>query len=113
MSTPIHEVPHDTESKIVARLSGSFAWDYTLRFLLPDNVAGIVVELRNTCNQSSLYRLIGHDAFYLGDNATKEAKYDEMEVVRDLALSTHPNFTTTPGHCHYTMVSFIFVAIRL
>ena len=110
MSTPVHEVPGDSESKIVARISGSFAWDYTLRFLLPNNVNGIVVELRNTCNQSSLYSLVGEDAFYLGDNATKESKYDHMEVVRDLSLGTHPNISTTPGHCQYSIVSKAFIA---
>ena len=111
MSTPVHEVPGDSESKIVARISGSFAWDYTLRLLLPNNVNGIVAELRNTCNQSSLYALEGEDAFYLGDNATRESIYDHMEVVRDLSLGTHPNLSTTPGHCQYTIVSKTFVAI--
>ena len=105
MSTPVYEIPNDSTSKIVARMSGSFAWDYTLRNLLPNNVDGIMVELRNTCNQTSLFSLVGHDAFYLGVNATKESAYDYMEVARDLSLSTHPNFTTTPGHCRYSLVS--------
>ena len=106
ISTPVHKIPNDSESKIVARISGSFAWDYTLRNLLPNNVDGVMVELRNTCNQSSLYALVGYDAFYLGDNATKESTYQDMEVVRDLSLATHPDFTTTPGHCQYTIVRF-------
>lgn len=105
IGTPIHEIPNDTQSRIVAHVGGLFAWDFALRFLLPTNVAGIVAELRNSCNQSSLYALDGHDAFYLGKNATKESMYDKMEVVRDLSLSTHPTFTTTPGHCQYTIVS--------
>ena len=112
LSTPVYEIPNDSESKIVARLSGSFAWDYTLRNLLPNNVDGILVQLRNTCNQSSLYALVGYDAFYLGENATKESSYDYMEVVRDLTLGTHPNFTTTPGHCQYSIVRSI-VAILI
>ena len=107
ISTPVYEIPNDSESKIVARLSGSFAWDYTLRHLLPDNVNGVMVELRNNCNQSSLYTLIGYDAFYLGENATKELTYQDMEVTRDLTLATHPNVTTTPGHCQYTIVSLL------
>ena len=105
ISTPIHKIPNDPESKIVGILGGLFAWDYALRFLLPGNVDGIMVELRNNCNQSSLYSLTGYDAYYMGDNATKETKYDHMEVARDLSYSTHPNFTTTPGHCLYTIVS--------
>jgi hypothetical protein len=106
ISTPIHEIPNDSESKIVARLSGSFAWDYTLRNLLPNNVNGVMVELRNSCNQTSLYSLVGYDAFYLGANATKETTYQNMEVVRNLSFGTHPNFTKIPGHCQYTIVSY-------
>ena len=104
MNTPIHEIPNDYESKIVGTTGGGFAWDFALRYLLPNNVEGIMVEIQNSCNQTSLYELIGYDAFYLGENATKESKYDNMEVVRDLSLHTHPNFTTTPGHCQYSIV---------
>jgi hypothetical protein len=101
---PVYKIPGDQESKIVAYIGGGFAWDFALRFLLPDNIQGLVVELRNSCNQSSIYELMGHDAFYLGKNATHEPMYNEMEVVRDLSPSTHPNFATTPGHCRYSMV---------
>ena len=113
LSTPVYEIPNDSESKIVARLSGSFAWDYTLRNLLPNNVDGIMVELQNTCNETSLYALVGYDAFYLGENATRESAFDHMEVVRDLSLGTHPNFTTTPGHCRYSIVSWNFVYVTI
>jgi hypothetical protein len=111
LSTPIHEIPNDTDSKIVGNLGGLFAWDYALRNLLPNNVNGIIVEIRNTCNQSSTYALVGYDAFYLGDNATSDAMYDDMEVVRDLSFSTNPNFNTTLGHCRYTIVSETFVLL--
>lgn len=104
VGSPIHEIPNDYESKIVGHVGGGLAWDFALRFLLPDTVEGIIVEIQNSCNQTSLYELDGHDAFYLGDNATKESKYDEMEVVRKLYFSNHPNFATTPGHCRYTIV---------
>ena len=105
INSPIHEIPNDYESKIVGVTGGGFAWDFALRFLLPSNVEGIIVEIRNSCNQTSLYELIGYDAFYLGDNAAKDSKYDNMEVVRDLTPGTHPNFTATPGHCRYSIVS--------
>ena len=102
--TPVHKIPNDPESKIVSYVGGGFAWDFALRYLLPDNVEGIIVEIKNSCNQSSMYELIGYDTFYLGENATKESKYDSMEVVRDLSFGSHPDFTSTPGHCRYTIV---------
>ena len=104
LNAPVHETPGDTESKIVAYIFGGFSWDYALRNLLPDNVEGIIVEISNSCNQTSLYEVVGHDTYYLGENATHESKYDNMEVVRELSISTHPNFTSTPGHCRYTIV---------
>jgi hypothetical protein len=107
--TPVYKVPGDYESKIVAYVSGGFAWDFALRFLLPNNIEGIVVEIQNSCHQTIAYELIGHDAFYLGDNVTHEAKYDEMEVVRDLSPSTHPNFTASPAHCRYAIVSIYLI----
>ena len=110
--TPVYEIPNDTESKIVAYFGGGFAWDFALRNLLPENVEGIVVEIQNTCNQSTLYELVGIDAFYLGENATKESKYTDMEVARDLSFGSHPNYTTTPGHCIYSIVSNGFICIH-
>ena len=115
--TPVHQIPNDPASKIVSYISGGFAWDFALRFLLPDNVEGIIVQIKNSCNQSSLYELVGYDAFYLGENATKESKYDSMEVVRDLSFGSHENFTATPGHCRYAIVSHtancLFVQINV
>ena len=110
--TPVYEIPNDSESKIVASLGGGFAWDFALRNLLPENVEGIVVEIQNTCNQSTLYELVGIDAFYLGENATKESKYTDMEVARDLSFGSHPNYTTTQGHCIYSIVSNGFICIH-
>jgi hypothetical protein len=71
--TPVHEIPGDYDSKIVAFVIGGFAWDFAMRFLLPDNIEGIVVEIQNSCNQNSLYELMGHDAIYLGENAAHES----------------------------------------
>jgi hypothetical protein len=109
--TPVHQIPNDSESEIVAYVGGGFAWDYALRNLLPDNVEGIIVEITNTCNQSSLYELIGYDAFFLGENATKETQYDSMGVVRDLSFGTHPNYAATPGHCLYTIVRKLLASV--
>jgi hypothetical protein len=109
--TPVHAIPNDYNSKIIAYIGGGFAWDFALRYLLPDNVEGIIVEIKNTCNQSSLYELVGHEAFYLGENATKESKFRDIKVVRDLSFGTHPNFTLTPGHCQYTIVRTFIAGI--
>lgn len=71
------------------------------------------MEIFNSCNQSFLYELHGYDAFYLGPNATRDPKYDHMAVVRELFANTHPGYTTTPGHCYYTIVSNTVVHTNL
>jgi hypothetical protein len=110
IQAPIHIDPSDDQSKIVGATGLGFAWDYALRYLLPDNVEGIIAQIQNSCNQSSLYELSGFDAFYLGINATKDSKYDDMMVARDLSSSSNPNYNSTSGHCRYTIVrGFIFI----
>jgi hypothetical protein len=104
---PIHMIPGDYNSEIVADLGGGFAWDYALRNLIPEGVVGIIVEIDNSCNQSFTYQISGPDAFFIGDGGQHEKKYENMKVIRSLSLHTHPNFTTTPGHCYYSMVSEI------
>jgi hypothetical protein len=111
LHTPVHKIPNDANSKIVAYIGAGFAWDYALRNLLPNNVEGIIVEIKNNCNQSKFFELVGKDAFFLGNNATKESKFDNMAVVRDLSVNTHPNFTSTPGHCRYKIVRTLIAAI--
>jgi hypothetical protein len=107
ISHPIHSNPGNYESEIVAFVDAGFAWDYALRFLLPEGVDGIVVEIENNCNQTFSYRIAGPDAFYIGEGAIHEKKYSDMKVIRSLSPHTHPNFTTTPGHCYYSIVSDI------
>jgi hypothetical protein len=102
---PVHAIPGDFNSEIVAYVGGGFAWDFALRNLLPDGVDGIIVETENNCNQSFSYRISGPDAYYFGEGKLHESKYENMKVVRSLSTHTHPNFTTTPGHCYFSMVS--------
>ena len=45
----------------------------------------------------------GEDAIYLGDGDLHDSKYNYLEVTVDLSMHTHPNFTSTPGHCQYSM----------
>ena len=102
---PIHLIPGDADSEIVAHVGGGVAWDFALRNLLPVGVEGILVEIYNNCNQTYSYMIEGPDAYYIGEGAKHEQKYNDMKVVRSLSLHTHPNFTSTPGHCYYSIVS--------
>ena len=110
---PVHRVtvPNSThpneesdQGEIVGLLAGASAWDHALLGLLPDGVVGMQTVIRNTCNQSYTYELRGPDAMFLGPQDLHEERYDDMEVVVNLALHKHHDFATTPGHCRYSMV---------
>jgi hypothetical protein len=102
---PIFSVPGDFKSEIVAYAGSGFAWDFALRNLLPEGVDGIIVEIENNCNQSYSYQISGPEAFFIGEGKLHETKFNDRNVFRSLSLHDHPNFTTTPGHCYYSLVS--------
>ncbi|CAB9524809.1 Receptor-type guanylate cyclase gcy [Seminavis robusta] len=99
----IFRTVNDYESDIVATLGVGMAWDAALNGLLPANVDGIQCVVKNTCNQTFTYEIWGEDAIFRGEEDLHLAKYDDMKVTVDLALHTHPDFETTPGHCMYWM----------
>jgi hypothetical protein len=105
VSYPIFSVPGDSKSEIVASVGSGFAWDFALRNLLPEGVDGIIVEIENSCNQSYSYQISGPEALFIGEGALHETKFNNRKVSRSLSIHNHPNFTTTPGHCYYSMVS--------
>jgi hypothetical protein len=103
---PIHSIPGNMNSEVVAYVVGGVAWDFALRHLLPEGVEGITAEIENNCNQTFSYHISGSDAFFIGEGAKHDTKYDHMKVTRSLLPSnTHPNLTKTPGHCFYSIVS--------
>lgn len=103
---PILRDPNDPESPVVGVVGGGVAWDAALQDLLPNGVLGIMVVIRNNCNQTFTYEMDGEDAFYRGEGDAHDPQYDEYEVIVDLALHTHAEFLETPGHCLFQMHVF-------
>ena len=101
----IHEDVDDNHSPVVAVVGGAFAWDASLRFLLPAGVEGIVAILSNDCNQTFTYLLNGADAFFMGTGDQHDMAYDEMGSYVNLAIFDNPASATSGGHCQYSMVS--------
>lgn len=101
---PVYEELQDTTSNIVAVLTIGSAWDATLQDLLPEGVNGIDAVISNNCNQSFTYRINGPLAQYRGTGDLHERGYDDMSVNVALSTNSHPNFTSTDGHCIYEMV---------
>ena len=103
---PVHEEVGNAESTIVAFLSSATAWDTAMRDLIPEGVYGIHAVIRNSCGDVFTYEINGSRATFLGLVDAHDKAYDGMKVELDLALHTNPDYTTTPNHCMYYMVSF-------
>lgn len=81
---------------------------------MPSSVEGIYAVVRNTCNQSFTYELVGEEAYFLGNGALHEPEYAYLNRSVDLmGIHTHDDYATTPGHCLYELVSFIMHILRL
>lgn len=102
--TPIWRNVQDPSSGVVGTLSSSVAWDASMQYLLPETVQGIYCVVKNDCGQNFTYKVSGPAAYYLGRGDHHETKYDHLEVQINLALHSHPDFESTPGHCQYAMV---------
>jgi hypothetical protein len=102
---PIHSIPGDFNSDIVAYAMGGVAWDFALRFLLPQGVDGIIVEVENNYNRTVSYQISGQDAFFLGDGAKHETKYEHMKVTRSLFPRSTRSINIQFQVCYYTIVS--------
>jgi hypothetical protein len=63
-----------------------------LGFLLPEGVDGIIVEIKNSCEQKFSHYLSGHDAFFMIYGA-QETKFDHIKVSPTSLSHTQPNLT--------------------
>ncbi|CAB9497675.1 Receptor-type guanylate cyclase gcy [Seminavis robusta] len=106
MFTPIWHEVQNPDSGIVGTLSSSVAWDASMQDLLPEMVTGILGVVRNDCGQEFTYLVSGKEAFYLGPKDHHDPKFDDLGVTVELGWHTHPNYTTTPGHCQYTLIIY-------
>eukprot|EP00934_Nitzschia_sp_Nitz4_P000116 Nitzschia sp. Nitz4//scaffold136_size62208//9461//13452//NITZ4_006362-RA/size62208-augustus-gene-0.6-mRNA-1//-1//CDS//3329535600//116//frame0 len=102
---PVHEDPTDDDSRIVAAFFAAMSWDVFLLGLLPEGVKGITVVLENTCDQSFTFEIDGPQVYYVGEGDFHDTTYDYLESYQDLmeGAYSHPNFTTTTGHCLYSL----------
>ena len=102
---PVRKIANDYNSGVVAIVNTAVAWDVAMRNLLPDNVQGLFVIVKNSCDQSYTYEVVGKDAIYMGEGDLHLEKFDDLEVEVNLALHTHPSLEADEHHCEYRIVS--------
>ena len=104
---PVYEEVGKQDSKIVGMVQGCLSWDAPLRDLLPAEIEGLHVVLRNTCNQTNTYLIEGPEAYFIGVGDLHDPKYDDTRIDADFSeLYTNPNVVNTPGHCIYSMTVY-------
>ncbi|CAB9505738.1 Guanylate cyclase [Seminavis robusta] len=77
---PVHQDPLDQSSSIVGMISAGFAFDASLRNLIPDGVQGITCVVTSNMAANFSYVVDGQNAFFLGMEDHHESKYDEYAV---------------------------------
>lgn len=90
----------DTDD-VVAYIYSTVSWDKYLLKLLPEEVKGIFVVLRNSCGQSVTYELNGAEAIVLADSDIHDPSFDSQAVSLDFTENYFdPTLTSEiDGHC--------------
>ena len=79
-----YPVFHDFEKKrLVAGIESMVYWRSYFEYILPDQVSGIVVVVKNTKNESFSYQINGKEAVFLGLADAHDSKYDHMMLRAD------------------------------
>eukprot|EP00977_Amphora_coffeiformis_P023090 scaffold12181_cov159-Amphora_coffeaeformis.AAC.1 len=79
----------EPDSKVVGTLATLMFWDTFFENILPPNANGMVVVLRNTCNQSFSFQLNGPNVESLGEGDMHDSKYDFLS--RDVSFTASIN----------------------
>ena len=115
MFTPIFEMPGDLDSDIVAATISIVAFDAYVSELLPDDVTGIVLVIKNSCDNAYTYELSGRKAKFLGPSDLHDPNYDHMAVNIPFHRYWNETRSTDPSlsHCVYEFTVYpneIFVS---
>mgnify|MGYP005847545603 CR=1 FL=1 len=87
--------------KVAGYIYSVIDWTVHLHNLLPEGVNGIIVVLRNSCDQSYTYELNGNQATLLAKGDIHNPSFNRQGKVIDFAnFYFDPNLTSTQeGHC--------------
>ena len=106
---PIHEHFEDVvlseanANPLLASLTAVLAWDKFFVHLLPEEVYGMVVVVKDTCGDVFTYQIDGAEATFLGEGDHHNPKYKDMvEVTKFISWISH-NLSDATAHsnCEY------------
>lgn len=99
--------PADTaDQNVVGFLTVAINFHIFTTGFLPDDVQGIMVVFRNSCEQDFTYVVNGKESVYLGPGDRHQDAFKSYEVT--VNLTDHQ--TAVPGECLYTQVSTVVMS---
>mmetsp|Transcript_5952 Transcript_5952/g.15184 ORF Transcript_5952/g.15184 Transcript_5952/m.15184 type:complete len:462 (+) Transcript_5952:77-1462(+) len=92
-----------TNAKVGGMLQAILSWDIFFKNLLPDGTPSVYAVVRNTCNQSFTYEIIGSEAFYLGEGNLYRFS-DHVDLKKTIILEAfHPKDELNLDLCAYSV----------
>lgn len=79
--------------------------------LIPDDVQGLMVVFRSSCNQNYTYVIEGKQATYLGAEDLHEEEFEKYEINTNLTSHGSTAAATAPGQCFFTQVRESFCTL--
>jgi hypothetical protein len=67
-------------AELVGTVTALLPWHSFFQNVIPEGINGIVIVVRNTCDQEFSYRIDGPEVSYLGPKDHHDPNYDEYEV---------------------------------
>ena len=104
---PIHEnfeevlSNDDNTNPLTGSLTAILAWDRFFVDLLPEEVYGMVIVVKDTCGDVFTYQVDGAQATFLGEGDLHNPKYNDMVEVTDFIPWVAHNMSDTSVHCKY------------
>ena len=82
MAAPVYNTPNPEakDRSIVAVLTAEMPWHRYFVNLLPEDIFGVFLVVKNTCNQTFSYIIDGGNVTFLGPYDAHDIEYDEFEV---------------------------------
>ena len=108
MATPVfQQLGVKKNAEFPAALISMVTLDSYMSDLLPNEVRGIDLVVRSSCDKVYTYRLTGNRAIYVGAEDAHDKSYDLFEEVVEFAAYRDPEVSmAVDGHCIYSFHLF-------
>ena len=83
MAAPVRSILGENGGDLVATLTAQIPWHSYFLKLIPAGIPGIIMVVKNTCNQVLTYEILGPDVDFLGVGDLHNPAFDKYQVTSD------------------------------